>query len=59
MVRHIKEGAILIDLNASQGGCFETSRLTDLHNPFSANTGSSIIAFPISLLWWPAPLPSP
>ncbi|MBP7505538.1 MAG: alanine dehydrogenase, partial [Prolixibacteraceae bacterium] len=33
MVRHIKEGAILIDLNASQGGCFETSRLTDLHNP--------------------------
>jgi phosphate/sulfate permease len=33
MVQNIKEGAIIIDLNASQGGCFETTRLTDLNNP--------------------------
>lgn len=33
MVQNIKEGAIIIDLNASQGGCFETTRLTDLKNP--------------------------
>ena len=33
LVEHMKEGAIIIDLNASQGGCFETSGLTDLNNP--------------------------
>jgi alanine dehydrogenase len=39
MVRHVKEGAIIIDLNASQGGCFETSHLTDLNNPVFRNKG--------------------
>jgi alanine dehydrogenase len=33
LVRNMKEGAVIIDLNVSQGGCFETSELTDLKNP--------------------------
>lgn len=33
LVKQMKEGSIIIDLNISQGGCFETSRLTDLTNP--------------------------
>ncbi len=33
LVENMKEGAIIIDLNASQGGCFETSEVTDLNNP--------------------------
>lgn len=33
LVKQMKEGAIIIDLNASQGGCFETSEPTDLNNP--------------------------
>ncbi len=33
LVRQMKEGSVIIDLNASQGGCFETSRCTDLNNP--------------------------
>jgi len=33
LVQNMKEGAIIIDLNISQGGCFETSRLTDLNDP--------------------------
>lgn len=32
-VAEMKPGAILIDLNMGQGGCFETSRCTDLENP--------------------------
>ncbi len=32
-VENMKEGAVIIDLNISQGGCFETSRLTDLNHP--------------------------
>jgi len=33
LIEKMKEGAVIIDLNVSQGGCFETSRLTDLNNP--------------------------
>lgn len=33
MVREMKDGAVIIDLNVAQGGCFETSRVTDLNNP--------------------------
>jgi alanine dehydrogenase len=33
LVENMKEGAVIIDLNISQGGCFETSQLTDLKNP--------------------------
>jgi alanine dehydrogenase len=33
LVKQMKEGSVIIDLNASQGGCFETTRCTDLKNP--------------------------
>ncbi len=33
MVKTMKGGTVIIDLNVSQGGCFETSRCTDLKNP--------------------------
>jgi alanine dehydrogenase len=33
MVKKMKAGSVIIDLNVSQGGCFETSRCTDLNNP--------------------------
>jgi alanine dehydrogenase len=33
MVKKMKPGSVIIDLNMSQGGCFETSRCTDLTNP--------------------------
>jgi alanine dehydrogenase len=33
LVKEMKEGSVIIDLNASQGGCFETSSCTDLKNP--------------------------
>ncbi len=33
MVKMMKEGSVIIDLNVSQGGCFETSKCTDLKNP--------------------------
>lgn len=33
LVKTMKEGSVIIDLNISQGGCFETSRLTDLNQP--------------------------
>lgn len=33
MVEKMKKGSVIIDLNVSQGGCFETSRSTDLNNP--------------------------
>jgi len=33
MVKKMKPGSVIIDLNVSQGGCFETSRCTDLINP--------------------------
>lgn len=33
MVKKMKQGSVIIDLNVSQGGCFETTRATDLNNP--------------------------
>lgn len=33
MVKGMKPGSVIIDLNTSQGGCFETSKPTDLKNP--------------------------
>lgn len=33
LIKQMKEGSVIIDLNASQGGCFETSRCTDFKNP--------------------------
>lgn len=33
MVQKMKPGSVIVDLNVSQGGCFETSRCTDLNNP--------------------------
>ncbi len=33
LIKQMKEGSVIIDLNASQGGCFETTRSTDLNNP--------------------------
>ncbi len=33
MVKKMKPGSVIIDLNVSQGGCFETSKCTDLNNP--------------------------
>lgn len=33
MVKNMKPGSVIVDLNISQGGCFETSRCTDLNNP--------------------------
>jgi alanine dehydrogenase len=33
LVKQMKEGSVIIDLNTSQGGCFETSVPTDFNNP--------------------------
>jgi len=33
MVRHMKAGAIIIDVSIDQGGCFETSEITNHKNP--------------------------
>lgn len=33
LIKQMKEGSVIIDLNASQGGCFETTRCTDLNHP--------------------------
>jgi alanine dehydrogenase len=33
MVKGMKDGSVIIDLNIDQGGCFETSKPTDLKNP--------------------------
>ncbi|MBN1927841.1 MAG: alanine dehydrogenase [Prolixibacteraceae bacterium] len=33
MIRKMKKGSIIIDLNAPQGGCFETTRCTSLSHP--------------------------
>jgi alanine dehydrogenase len=33
LVKQMKEGSVIIDLNVSQGGCFETSECTDFINP--------------------------
>ncbi len=33
LVKQMKEGSVIIDLNVSQGGCFETSKCTDFNKP--------------------------
>lgn len=33
LVKQMKEGSVIIDLNISQGGCFETSKCTDFKKP--------------------------
>jgi alanine dehydrogenase len=33
LVKQMKEGSVIIDLNVSQGGCFETSICTNFNNP--------------------------
>lgn len=33
MIKKMKPGSVIIDLNVCQGGCFETSKCTDLNNP--------------------------
>jgi alanine dehydrogenase len=33
LIKQMKEGSVIIDLNVSQGGCFETSECTDFNNP--------------------------
>ncbi|MEI8046007.1 MAG: alanine dehydrogenase [Bacteroidota bacterium] len=33
MVQQMKEGAVIIDVSIDQGGCFETSEVTDHRNP--------------------------
>lgn len=39
MVKEMKENSIIIDLNIIQGGCFETSRLTNLKKPTYSKYG--------------------
>lgn len=39
LVKEMKEGSVIIDLNVCQGGCFETSRLTSLNNPVFTKHG--------------------
>ena len=33
LIKQMKQGSVIIDLNISQGGCFETSKCTDFKNP--------------------------
>lgn len=33
MVKGMKEGSVIVDLSIDQGGCFETSKITDHKNP--------------------------
>lgn len=39
LVKQMKEGSVIIDLNVSQGGCFETSKCTDFNNPIFSKHG--------------------
>jgi len=39
LVKQMKEGSVIIDLNASQGGCFETTRCTDFNDPIYVKHG--------------------
>lgn len=39
MVKKMKPGSVIVDLNVSQGGCFETSHCTDLNNPVFVEHG--------------------
>jgi alanine dehydrogenase len=33
LIKQMKEGSVIIDLNVSQGGCFETSKMTSFKEP--------------------------
>jgi len=33
LIKQMKEGSVIIDLNVSQGGCFETTECTDFNKP--------------------------
>jgi alanine dehydrogenase len=39
MVKKMKPGSVIVDLNMSQGGCFESSHCTDLNNPMYVEHG--------------------
>jgi len=39
LIQKMKPGSIIIDLNASQGGCFETTRCTSFSNPTYVQDG--------------------
>jgi len=39
MIKSMKEGSVIIDLNASQGGCFETTKCTSLTAPTYVSEG--------------------
>lgn len=38
-VAQMKPGSVIVDLSVAQGGCFETSRCTDLENPVFSKHG--------------------
>lgn len=39
MVENMKEGAVIVDVSIDQGGCFETSRVTNHNNPTFSKHG--------------------
>lgn len=39
LIKQMKTGSVIIDLNASQGGCFETTRCTSLSSPTYTHDG--------------------
>lgn len=39
LVKQMKEGSVIIDLNASQGGCFETTKCTTMSKPTYIDEG--------------------
>lgn len=39
MVRQMKEGSVIVDVSIDQGGCFETSRVTNHHHPIFIEHG--------------------
>ena len=39
MVEHMKEGSVIVDVSIDQGGCFETSRVTNHNNPTFSKHG--------------------
>lgn len=39
LLRTMKQGSVIIDLNASQGGCFESTKCTTLSNPTFIDNG--------------------
>lgn len=39
MVRQMKEGSVIVDVSIDQGGCFETSKVTNHHQPIFIEHG--------------------